>query len=59
MAKNQVSMPASTAGITRYFEDSRSRFEIKPGHVIVLCVLVMFIVILLNAYLGPAFGLGA
>lgn len=56
MAKNQVSMPASTAGITRYSEESRSRFTMKPGHVIVISVIVMFLVILLNAVFGSTFG---
>ncbi|MEM4239734.1 MAG: preprotein translocase subunit Sec61beta [Candidatus Woesearchaeota archaeon] len=48
--KNRVSMPASTAGLTRYFEDYRSRIEIKPAYVIVMAVAVMLIIILLNAY---------
>ncbi|MEM4254289.1 MAG: preprotein translocase subunit Sec61beta [Candidatus Woesearchaeota archaeon] len=48
--KDRVSMPASTAGLTRYFEDYRSKIEIKPAYVIVMAVLVMIIVILLNAY---------
>ncbi len=43
-------MPASTAGLTRYFEDYRSKIEIKPAYVIVLAVLVMLVVILLNVY---------
>jgi preprotein translocase subunit Sec61beta len=48
--KDRVSMPASTAGLTRYFEDYRSKIEIKPAYVIVLAVFVMLVVILLNAY---------
>lgn len=48
--KDRVSMPASSAGLTRYFEDYRSKIEIKPAYVIVMAVVVMLIVILLNAY---------
>jgi len=48
--KNRVSMPASTAGLTRYFEDYRSKIEIKPAYIIVLAVAVMLAIILLNAY---------
>jgi preprotein translocase subunit Sec61beta len=48
--KNRVSMPASTAGLTRYFEDYRSKIEIKPAYVIVIAVAVMLVIVLLNAY---------
>jgi preprotein translocase subunit Sec61beta len=48
--KDRVSMPASTAGLTRYFEDYRSKIEMKPAYVIVIAVAVMLIIILLNAY---------
>jgi len=57
MADERVSMPASTAGITRFFDDYRSKIEIKPGHVVVISLLVVVVIILLNAYLGPVFGL--
>ena len=57
MAKNnKVSMPTSTAGITRYFDETRSKLRIKPGHVIVICVIVALIILMLhtfgNAWLG-------
>jgi preprotein translocase subunit Sec61beta len=48
--KNRVSMPASTAGLTRYFEDYRSKIELKPVYVLVLALLIMIILIILNAY---------
>ncbi len=48
--KDRVSMPASTAGLTRYFEDYRSKIEMKPAYVIVIAVAVMLVIILLNAY---------
>ena len=57
MAQDRVSMPSSSAGITRFFDDYRSRIEIKPGHVVVIAILVVVVIILLNAYLGPVFGL--
>ncbi len=55
--KNRVSMPASTAGLTRYFEDYRSKIEIKPAYVIVMAVVVMLIIVLLNAYGSALLGL--
>jgi preprotein translocase subunit Sec61beta len=57
MAQNKVNMPMSTAGITQYWSDSKSKIEIRPGHVIILCGLVCLIVIFLNAYFGASFGL--
>ena len=48
MADNRISMPSSGAGLTRYFDDYKSKIEIKPGHVIVLAVLIMLIVIILQ-----------
>ena len=48
--KDRVSMPASTAGLTRYFDDYRSKIEMKPAYVIVIAVAVMLVIILLNAY---------
>jgi preprotein translocase subunit Sec61beta len=52
MANDKITMPTSTAGITRYFDDYKSKIEFKPGHVIVLVLLVMLIVILLHIYGG-------
>lgn len=49
---NRISMPMSTAGITRYFEDYKSRFEIQPGHVIILIIIVMIIEFLLHSFGG-------
>ena len=48
MAKNnKVSMPSSTAGITRYFDEYKSKIEFTPGHIIILCLLVIVILVLL------------
>jgi len=43
-------MPSSGAGITRYFDDYKSKIEFKPGHVIVMTIIVMIVVILLHIY---------
>lgn len=55
--KDHVSMPASTAGLTRYFDDYRSKIEIKPAYVIVIAVAIMLIIVLLNAYGNALLGL--
>ena len=41
-------------GLTRYFDDYDSKVELKPGHIVILCIVVMIIVILLHIY-GFAF----
>lgn len=49
MAKDRkVNMPTSTAGLVRYFDDYKSKFELKPGHVIILSVVILILMILLH-----------
>ena len=50
MAQNKVSMPSSTAGITRFFDEYKSKITIKPGMVIFFALLVMLIEIILYLY---------
>lgn len=50
--KDQIQMPSSGAGITRYFDDYKSKLEIKPAHVIILAVLVILIVVFLHMQTG-------
>ena len=50
MAKDKISMPSSTAGITRYFDDYKSKIEFKPGHIIVLGIVIMVVILLLHVY---------
>lgn len=50
MSKDKIQMPSSTAGITRYFEDYKSKITFKPGHIIILTILVIVIAIILHNY---------
>jgi len=56
MAQDKIQMPSSTAGLTRYFDDYKSKIEIKPGHVILLAIIVSAIVIALHLYGGSIVG---
>lgn len=57
MAKEKVSMPSGGGGITRYFDDYKSKFAIKPGHVLFFIIVVVIFQIILHLY-GPSwFGL--
>ncbi len=49
MAKTSIQMPASSGGIMRYFNDYKSKFLIKPGHVILFAFILIFSVIILHA----------
>jgi preprotein translocase subunit Sec61beta len=48
MAKESKRMPMSSAGITTYYEEYKSKIEIKPQHVIVFAILVMIVIIALH-----------
>ncbi len=51
MGRNdKINMPSSTAGITRYFDDYKSKISFKPGHVIVLALIVIVLIIFLHLY---------
>lgn len=36
---DQISMPSGMGGLTRYFEEYKSKIQLKPSHVIILIVL--------------------
>lgn len=38
MAKEKYSMPQSTAGLIRYFDETQESIKFKPEHVLVVCV---------------------
>lgn len=57
MAEKKTHMPMSTAGITQFFDDYRSKIEFAPGHIIVFSVIVMLIVIALHIWGGSFLGI--
>lgn len=57
MAQERISMPSSMGGLVRYFDEYKSKFELKPGHVVVLVVIVILIEILLHWQGGSLLGL--
>lgn len=50
MSKNKVSMPSGMGGLTRYFDEYKSKISFKPGHIIILCIAVILIMIVLHIY---------
>jgi preprotein translocase subunit Sec61beta len=57
MADNKITLPSSGGGIVRYFEEFKSKFTLKPQHVIVLVAVVVILEIILHAYGRAIFGL--
>lgn len=57
MAKNNVSMPSSGGGIVRYFDDYKSKFQLKPGHVVFLIVVILIFELILHLNGASWFGL--
>jgi len=51
MAKEKQNMPMSTAGLTRYFEDSPEAVKLKPEHVIGIIVTIIALEIFLYLFL--------
>ncbi len=51
MAKDKQSMPMSTAGLTRYFDESPEAVRLKPEHVVGLITGLVILEILLYVYL--------
>ncbi len=57
MAQERARMPSSTAGITTYFDEYRSKIEFKPGQVIIFSVVVILIVIALHIWAAGILGI--
>lgn len=57
MAKESSRMPMSTAGITSYFEEYKSKIEFKPGHIIIFSVIVVLIVVAMHIWGSSILGL--
>ena len=48
MAQKKIQMPQSTAGLVRYFEDSKELIKIKPEHVVAIAVVIIIAELLLR-----------
>jgi len=57
MAEDKITMPSSGAGLTRYFDDYKSKIELKPEHVIIMIVLLIILEIMLDWQGAVWFGL--
>jgi preprotein translocase subunit Sec61beta len=51
---NKIRMPSGQGGLTRYFDEYKSKIEFSPNAVIVMAIVAMIIVLLLH-YFGSSF----
>ncbi len=54
---DKIQMPSGMGGLVRYFDDYKSKIEFKPGHIIVLCAIVIIVMIILYSFGNRLLGL--
>ena len=57
MPDNRITMPSGMGGLMRYFDEYKSKIRIKPGHIIIMVVVVMAIMIFLYTYGNTLLGI--
>ena len=50
MAQEKIQMPASTAGLVRYFDDYKSKIQFKPSKIIIFIIIIIIMEILLHRF---------
>ncbi len=50
-------MPSGMGGLVRYFDEYQSKIKFKPGHVIILSIVVIVIMLILYSYGGRLLGI--
>ena len=48
MADERIQMPSGMGGLVRYFDDAKSKLQIKPEYIVVLISIVIILEILLQ-----------
>ena len=54
---DKIQMPSGMGGLVRYFDEYKSKITFKPGHVVVMCIVVIIIMLILHAYGGALLGI--
>ena len=52
---NKIRLPSGQGGLTRYFDEYKSRIEFSPAAVVVMVVVVIIIITLLHQFGGQFF----
>ena len=53
MADDKISMPSGMGGLMRYFDEYKSKIQMKPAYVVGLVVLLILCVILIFPAIFP------
>ena len=48
----KIRLPSSQGGLTRFFDEYKTKIQLSPGAVIILCLAVMGLIILLHYFGG-------
>ena len=54
---NKINLPSSGGGIMRYSDEYKSKFMLKPQHVMVMIAIILILELVLHLYGKSAFGL--
>ena len=57
MAQDKISMPSGMGGLVRYFDEYKSKIKFKPGHIVILSIIVIIIMIFLYSYGNTLIGI--
>lgn len=47
---NKIRLPSGQGGLTRYFDEYKSKIEFSPAWVVVFCVVIILIIIFLHYF---------
>lgn len=53
---DKIRMPSSGAGITQYWDDVKTKIELKPEYVIVIAIVIIILELMLQLYGNRFFG---
>ena len=56
MADDKVRLPSSMGGLTRFFDEYKSKIEFSPGTVIIAIILVIVLILVLHQFGARLFG---
>ncbi|HLD42929.1 MAG TPA: preprotein translocase subunit Sec61beta [Candidatus Nanoarchaeia archaeon] len=58
MAQDRIHLPSGMGGLTRYFDEYKSKITLKPGHIIIIAVIIILIIISLHIQGNALLGIG-
>jgi len=53
MAENKISMPSGMGGLMRYFDEYKSKVQLKPAYVVLLVAVLILLVTLIFPAIFP------